>query len=175
MVKTIYLVRHAHYRIPHPRDLEKGEKGGTVLTVRGLEDVIKLAHKLRHQDRNIKIIYTSPYKRTMETADLLTKILRTDIVLREGIQENFLGDGKEEHLKNVYFKFKDVVEEALSYPEGHAIIVSHKFPISLLVSRETGVSYKDIAADRKHTNLIKMGDGLKLLYNRKAFIKYEKF
>ncbi len=175
MVKNIYLVRHAHYRIPHPRKLEKGEKGGTVLTVRGIEDVIELSHKLRHQDRNIKIVYTSPYKRTLETAEIITKILRTDIMLREDIQENYLGDGDEEHLKNVHLKFKEVVEEALSYPEGHAIIVSHKFPISLFVSRETGLSYKDITADRKHTNLIKMGDCLKLLYNRKSFIKYEKF
>ena len=172
MIKTIYLVRHSHYRIPHPRSLEKGEKGGTVLTIRGIEEVIKLAHKLRHHDRNIKIIYASPYKRTLETADLFTKILRTDIVLREGVQENYLGDGNEEHLKKVYFKFKDVVEEALDYPEGHSIVVSHKFPISLFVSRESGLSYKDITADRKHTNLVRMGDCLKLLYNRKAFINY---
>jgi len=175
MVKNIYLVRHAHYRIPHPRALKKGEKGGTVLTVRGIEDIIELAHKLRHEDRNIKMIYASPYKRTLETADLLIKILRTDIILREGIQENYLGEGKEDHLKDVYLKFKGVVEEALDYPEGHCVIVSHKLPISLFVSRETGVSYKDIAADRNHINLVKMGDCLKLLYNRKSFIKYEKF
>ena len=175
MIKNIYLIRHAHYRIPHPRSVEKGEKGGTVLTIRGVEDVIELAHKLRHEDKNIKMIYTSPYKRTMETAELLTKILRTDIALREGAQENYMGDGDDDHLKNVYLKFRNVIEEALDYPDGNSIIVSHRFPISLYVSHETGLSFKDIVLNRDHTNIVKMGDCLKLLFNGKAFISYEKF
>ena len=175
MIKILYLVRHGHYRIPHPRALEKGERGGTVLTIRGIEDIIGLAHKLRHEDRNIKQIYSSPYQRTKETADLLAKILRNEVVLREKVQENYMGKGEEGHLKEMFSNFKDVVDEALNYSEGRCIIVSHKLPISLYVSRELGVAYKEIPSDRKHVNLVKMGDCLKLLYNRKSFIKYEKF
>lgn len=146
-----------------------------MLTISGIEDVIELAHKLRHQDKKISLVYTSPYKRTMETAQLLAKILRTDITLREDVQENYIGDGDEDHLKDVYTRFKNVANEALEYEHGHCLIVSHKFPISLFVSRETGLSYKEISSERKHINLVKMGDCLKLLYNRKSFIKYEKF
>lgn len=175
MIKNLYLVRHAHYRIPHPRTLEKGDRGGTVLTIRGIEDIIELAHKLRHEDKNIKMIYSSPYKRTIETTNLISKILRTDIILREGIQENYLGEGKEEHLEQVFASFRKVVEEALDYEDGNCIVVSHKFPISLYVSHENGLSYKEITKNRKHLNLVKMGDCLKLMYNRKSFIKYEKF
>ncbi len=175
MIKNLYLIRHAHYRIPHPRDLQKGDRGGTVLTVRGIEDVIELAHKLRHFDKNIFKIYTSPYKRTMETTNLLAKILRTDVVLKEDLQENYMGDGNVDHLKDVHAKFKGVVETALEQQAGNCLIVSHRFPISLYISRESGLSYEEIASDRKHINLIKMGECLKLMFNGQAFINYEKF
>jgi hypothetical protein len=47
-------------------------------------------------------------------------------------------------------------------------------PISLFVARETGTSYKKIAENTKHTGMIKMGDCFKLMFNKNAFIKYEK-
>ena len=174
MVKTLYLVRHAHYRIPHPKTYKEKDLGGTVLTIEGIEDIIKLAHKLRHDDRDIKMVYSSPFQRTTETAQLLAKVLRTEVEIRDGIQENYIGGGVEDHLKNVYTGFKSVVEEALGYSEGNCILVSHRLPISLYISKESGVSYKDIAADKKHSAMIKMGGCYKLLFNRNAFIKYEK-
>ena len=174
MVKTLYLVRHAQYRIPHPKTHKKEDVGGTVLTIEGIEDIVKLAHKIRHDDRDIKKIYASPYQRTMETANILARILRAEVEIRNDIQENYTGDGTEEHLKDVYSKFKRVVEEALDYSEGNCILVSHMLPISLYVSKETGVSYQELAENKKHTGMIKMGDCYKLLFNRKTFIKYEK-
>ena len=174
MVKTLYLVRHAHYRIPHPKSHIREDLGGTVLTIEGIENIIKLAHKLRHDDRDIKRIYSSPYQRTLETSKLLARVLRADIEVRDDIQEQYTGKGTEDHLKEVYTKFKRVVEEALEYTEGNCILVSHMLPISLYVSRESGTPYKEIAENTKHVGMIKMGDCYKLLYNRKDFIKYEK-
>ncbi len=174
MVKTLYLVRHAHYRIPHPRTYQESDLGGTVLTVKGIEDIIALAHKLRHDDRDIKMIYSSPYQRATETAQLLAKILRADIEIRDNIQENHVGAGEKDHLKLVYTKFKETIEEALNYSEGNCVLVSHRFPISLFISRESGLSYENIGADKEHTSLIKMGGCFKLLFNGADMIKYEK-
>lgn len=173
MVKTLYLVRHAHYRIPHPRaDIVDDY----VLTIKGIEDTIDLAHKLRHEDKNIQMIYSSPYQRTRETAGFLAKVLRTEeIQIRDKVQENHMGDGNIDHLKEVYANFKTVVEEALDYTEGNCIIVSHRMPISLYVSKESGHPYQEIIDNTKYNAVLKMGDCLKLLYNRKSFIKYEKF
>lgn len=174
MVKTLYLIRHAHYRIPHPQHGNKFK--GRVLTVQGIEDIIELAHKLRHEDKNIKYMYSSPYQRTVETSKLLAKVLRTEeIQIRDKIQENNMGSGQETHLRQVFADFKEVVEEALDNTDGNSIIVSHRMPISLYVSRESGISYQEIAENSKYNALVKMGDCLKLLYNRKSFIKYEKF
>lgn len=174
MVKTLYLVRHAHYRIPHPKP--GGGSSGRVLTIEGIEDVINLAHKLKHEDRNIKYIYSSPYQRTKETSQLLAKTLRIeDIQIRDKLQENYIGGGDQEHLKHVFNDFREIVEEALDNTEGNSIIVSHRMPISVYASRESGISYENIAKEKKHYALVKMGDCLKLLYNRKSFIKYEKF
>lgn len=174
MVKTLYLIRHAHYRIPHPRTYQETDLGGTVLTVKGIEDIIALAHKLRHDDRDIKMIYSSPYQRTIETAQLLAKILRADIDIRDNIQENHVGAAEENHLKTVYTKFKETVEEALNYSEGNCILVSHRFPISLYISKQTGLSYEEIGADKEHTSMIKMGGCYKLLFNGTSMIKHEK-
>jgi broad specificity phosphatase PhoE len=122
------------------------------------------------------MIYSSPFQRTRETAHLLAKILRTEeIEIRDKIQENSMRDGNTEHLKSVYSNFKTVVEEALSRAEGNCIIVSHRMPISLYVSRESDHSYQEIADNTKYNAVLKMGDCLKVLYNKKSFIKYEKF
>jgi broad specificity phosphatase PhoE len=172
MIKTLYLVRHGHYRIPHPKEGSGGNEP-KVLTVRGIEDIISLSHKLRHIDKEIGIIYSSPLQRTQETATLLARVLRVNIETREQIQEDFFKEGNTEHLKEVFDRFNEVINEALDFQEGNAVIVSHKFPISLFVAHSDKYSYEEISEDKRHVNLLKMGACFKITFNKKQFIHYE--
>lgn len=172
MYKVVYFVRHGHYRIPHPKN-GRDNTESNVLTVKGIEDIIKLAHKLRHLDKNIGIIYSSPIERTVETAKLLAKTFRVDIQIREQIKEDYYQEGDVNHLKDVYDKFQEIVDEALDYQYGNAIIVSHKFPISLYIAHSGKFSYEDISNDKRHVNLIDMGRCFKVSFNKKDFVGYE--
>lgn len=172
MIKTIYLVRHGHYRIPHPRKNSDGSEP-TVLTIRGIEDIITLSHKLRHIDKEIGLIYASPLKRTQETAQLLARAMRVNIETRDELKEDFFREGNVNHLKEVFDRFNLVVDEALEFEEGNAVIVSHKFPISLFIAHSNKYSYEEISNDKRHVNMLDMGGCFKVTFNKKAFIGYE--
>ncbi len=173
MYRTVYTVRHGHYRIPHPRKNPDGSEP-SVLSIMGIESIVTLSHKLRHIDKDIKKIYASPLKRTMETAEILAKILRVDVTVRDNIRENYFKDGNLDHLKDVYMKFRECTDEVLDFKDGNSIIVSHKFPMSLFVARASGFSFKEISEDRRHINLVRMGDCLKLEFNNRDLVKYER-
>jgi broad specificity phosphatase PhoE len=172
MIKTIYLVRHGHYRLPHPKNNPDGSEA-SVLTVRGIEDIISLSHKIRHLDKEIGIIYASPLKRTQETAQLMSRVMRVNIETREELKEDFFKEGNVDHLKEVFDRFSLVVDEALEFDSGNAIIVSHKFPISLFIAHSNKYSYQEISQDKRHINLLEMGGCFKVSFNKKELIGYE--
>ena len=173
MYRTLYFIRHGHYRIPDPKpDSPKDRRH--VLTVMGIEDIIEVAHKIRREDKSIKHLFSSPYKRALESADLISKIFYLDVKVEENLKEEMLEFGNTQHLKEVYAHFSNTVNQALEEKDGNSIIVSHRMPISLFLSVGSGVSYEDIAADKKHTTLLKMGEGVKVNFNGGKFVDYSK-
>ena len=175
MVLTIYFVRHGHYRIPPhtPNNISLGEPHS--LTIMGVESIVDLAKKLKKQKDKIWTIYTSPVKRTLETAQILSKILSKDIAVRDGLQEQHSAENTIEHYQNIYQQFEDVVYEALLRDDDVTnVIVSHELPISLFLSIKSGVSFEEIVADYSHLELLNMGDCIKAEFNGKDLLKYQR-
>lgn len=79
----IYLIRHGQTT----GDVN-GLYGGTFddyLSQKGINQVKKLAPKLK--GRAIEIIYSSPYLRAKETADILAKTLKIPIEIKDDLRE----------------------------------------------------------------------------------------
>ena len=169
MIKALYFVRHGHYR---PKEAPTGKY--SVLTLTGLEDIVELGQKLQKIDKNIETIYTSPYKRTQETASLLSRFTHASIVVRDELQEQYSLDAKVAHFKDIYSKVDLVVNEALDNREGTCIIVSHELPISLYISKASGVTFEEISKDPKHRELLLMGECIHTTFSNKELLHYEK-
>ena len=96
------------------------------LTEKGKEQVIEAASQLK--DKNITVIYSSPFNRTLQTAELIKQELgvEIEIITDERIRERNMG--------NLEGKSHDEKKLELSQSEK---IYTHKFG-------ETGESYRDI-------------------------------
>src|SRR3989339_809422 len=75
-MNTFYLIRHGQ------KVVETGDPG---LTELGKEQVEKTAEFLR--DKNISKIYSSTYKRTRETAEIINKTLNVEIIFDDKLRE----------------------------------------------------------------------------------------
>lgn len=70
----IFLFRHGE--IENPKQLLPGRLPGFRLSQQGRENVIKTAATFKNED--IKMIYTSPLERTMETAEIIADAIGLD-------------------------------------------------------------------------------------------------
>lgn len=171
MIKTLYLVRHGHFQVPHPRPEAYMTKKSS-LSVTGIEDIVSLGHKIKKKEKFIGRIFTSPYLRAIETAELLAKIFQGSVVeLSESISEDKLILPNETHLEESYLKFRECADKALD-ESSPCIIVSHEFPISVFVSKSAGVSFKEMLENKKHLELVKMGECVVCKFNGKKLISY---
>ncbi len=173
MINILYFVRHGHYKPYFRKATDKSEKDGP-LTLQGLEDIVELAHKIKEVDKSINHIYTSPFQRTRETADLLARVINRYATIRENLHEQHTQNNTREHYEEIYKEFNRVVEEALENNDGNSIIVSHDLPISLYVSLKTGHTYEEIIKNNKLLDILLESDCIKTIYNGKEFIKYER-
>lgn len=177
MIKTLYMVRHGHY-IMDKKDPSQEDKHISILSVTGLETIIKLGKKLREKDHHINRIVYSPLRRTYETALLLKKILHVEMFPAENIVEAFYEEGNIEHLENVYYKFRNTVDDTLDQNED-SIIVSHRLPISLYLRIQLGNPFNTLSKHHELFKLLKMGDCVKCKFNKDGrsykLISYEHF
>ncbi len=112
----IYLIRHGETT----GDV-KGLYGGTYddhLSKKGIGQVKKLAQKL---DKNIEIIFSSPYLRAKETAEILSKSLKVPVEIKDDLRE-----------RNVYsFMSGQPIEEMTKkHPEEVAKLQDYKQAIA---------------------------------------------
>jgi 2,3-bisphosphoglycerate-dependent phosphoglycerate mutase len=88
MITSIYFVRHA--------ESDPSIKVDSIrpLTKKGLEDTKKVTKLLK--DRNISLIYSSPYKRTIETVQDISACLGLDISIINDFRERKVGEWVED-------------------------------------------------------------------------------
>ena len=174
MIKTIYLVRHVHFQVPHPRP-EAYITRKASLSVTGLEDIVTLGHEIKALEKYISKIYTSPYLRAIETAELLAKtFIGCPIELDENVTEDKLVLPNEVHLEECYLKFKDCTDKALDN-DGPSIIVSHEFPISVFVSKSSGITFEQMVKSKKHLELLKMGECIVAKFSNRKLVSHNIF
>lgn len=173
MIKTIYFVRHGHYRIPpqNPNDLSYKR----VLTLVGLEDIITLARKIEKEPNEIHTIYTSPFKRTKESSALLARVLKKTVIENDLLQERLKEDNSVEHYQYIFSEYDKAIREILKNDGEANIIVSHKLPISLYLSIKSGVTYEEVTADYAHIDKIKMGHCIKATFKGSDLLSQEDF
>lgn len=150
-MKLIYLVRHCEAVGQAPEDS---------LTVQGQEDTVRLIDFFR--DKDIEMIISSPFVRTIETINPFANTIEKDILIDERLKERVLSttnlDNWMENLEATYedmdLKFEggessneamrrgiEVIEEQLERPESNIIVVTHGALLSLIIrhySKEFG-------------------------------------
>lgn len=108
----IYLIRHGETT----GDVE-GRYGGTYddyLSEKGIKQVKELAEELK--DKGIEIIYSSPYHRAKDTAEILSKVLKCPIKIKKDIREkNVYGFMSGKLKSEMEQKYPDQVKIAKNY------------------------------------------------------------
>jgi broad specificity phosphatase PhoE len=173
MVKTIYFVRHGHYKVL-PRKKEDNSEIDGPLTLMGIEKIVEVTHKIMEIDDNVQHIYTSPYTRARETANLMKRILKKPISVREKLHERHVSENTIEHFKKIFAEFELIVKEALATEAGTTIVVSHDLPLSLYISIMTGITYETITQDYSHLDLFKMGECIKADFENGKIVSHKK-
>jgi 2,3-bisphosphoglycerate-dependent phosphoglycerate mutase len=142
-VKTIYFVRHAK---------ATGQEVEASLTEKGLEQAGKLVEFF--EDRLIEKIYSSPFKRAIDTIQPLANVKGLEIQVDDRLSERVLSSSMfedwQEKLKASFVDFElvfeggeshssgmeravSMIEEVLSAVENHIILVSHGNLTTLLI------------------------------------------
>ena len=112
-MKKIYLVRHGE-TIENKNNIMIGnstEKGIGNLTEKGIEQATLLSEYLK--SFSIDLIYSSTLKRAVDTAKIINKRIKTNIVLNTYLDERDLGDLigiTREGFEKIWSKQKNKVE-----------------------------------------------------------------
>lgn len=129
----LILVRHGR-SIANNENKDQGEKGkwrNTSLHEKGIKQSKEVAERLK--DEKIDIIYSSPLKRTMETAKEINKFHKLKIITDERLEEYKNEEDKEEFIQRCK-SFLDEVEKK----DKKILIVSHGGVILTLLAISTG-------------------------------------
>ncbi|AUW97458.1 histidine phosphatase family protein [Streptococcus pluranimalium] len=147
MKQTIYLIRHAEPNYNNHQDDERE------LTAKGLQDCQLLLDYFK--DINIDRIYSSPFKRTLQTIDELAKEKNLPIQIKENFRERKIDDvwiddfntfsqrqwqdfnyklAKGESLQEVQDRNIQQLQEILKEQETSIIISSHGTAISTILN-----------------------------------------
>ncbi|MHC0036017.1 histidine phosphatase family protein [Pseudoneobacillus sp. C159] len=142
-MKTIYFVRHAK---------AQGQEMEAALTEKGVEQAGKLVDFF--ENRPVEKIYSSPFKRAVDTIQPLADVkglkIQIDDRLGERVLSSLMFDDWQEKLKASFDDFDlvfeggeshsegmsravSIIEEMLALPENHIILVSHGNLTTLLI------------------------------------------
>ncbi len=87
----LFFARHGQ-SIANRNEVSSGGDADPELTALGREQARKLAHTLLRQDTLPGLIISSPLKRTLTTARIISELLNIEIRLEESLIERALGD-----------------------------------------------------------------------------------
>ena len=148
----LFLVRHGE--VFNPKQIIYGKIPGYFLSEKGCQEIKSTAEKLKGNDP-FELIYTSPMDRTLQSAEIISSIVRTDVEVEPRIIETDVGSFQGEpftKLPTDYFsdssekygielppvvlsRMMNWFEEIRTKHAGRNLIaVSHRDPIGALVS-----------------------------------------
>ncbi|XEC93508.1 histidine phosphatase family protein [Paenibacillus tarimensis] len=157
MQTTVYFVRHAL------SDITIKDETNRPLTLRGIEDSKRVTRALR--ERDISVIFSSPFQRTVHTLKDLSECLGLDIITHDDFRERRVGEWVEdfrafsrrqwedfdyklnggESLREVQQRNIKKLFEVLNLNQGKNIIIgTHGTALSTIVNYfDTGFVYDD--------------------------------
>ncbi len=104
---TIYLIRHAEATNNIHKEIISGRTYGAGLTKKGIMDSVSLGEKLLRDRVFFNAVYSSPIKRALDTANIVSTILSIktdDITNIESLEELDFGDWEGKLDKDIYTK-----------------------------------------------------------------------
>jgi phosphoserine phosphatase len=115
MNKTLYLIRHGVIR-SNEIEVYAGRNSES-LTHAGEKQAARLAQKIKSW--GIELIYTSPLRRTVQTAEILNQYICAEIITDEGLIEMDLGHwtglSKEEVWREYPSQYRSWIEEPAEF------------------------------------------------------------
>lgn len=166
MTSTVYFVRHGHIIMSEGKNNSDWE-----LSVRGIEEITKLAKRLKKISP--VAIVSSHYLRTLQSAHILGKVLNLKVHTEKSLHEVFF-KRTVKHAKEVFQDVDEVIKKYIKTLPSF-IVVSHEAPISLYLSKESGKSYYEIANDHSNLQLLKMGECIEAIFENGKFVSMKKF
>jgi broad specificity phosphatase PhoE len=165
-MKTIYLIRHGEVEFPldsQGRRLVYGQETG--LSQLGKEQIIDVAKELGQQKIKLEVLFVSPAKRTVETADILrTQLLIPKIIIIKDINDvsplSWLGYPLDDYFKirgDGYSQPKSSNQESLEHMVKRSekaikeIIKDKSFNVVGIVSHGDIISSIDWVLDKPNT------------------------
>lgn len=115
MKTNLYFVRHAH-SVYTPDEL------GRPLSEQGLKDATLVTELLKNE--NIDFVYSSPYKRAIQTVEDIAKHIDQEIKIVEAFKERVLSEGPVKDFGDAISKVWE--DENFSWPGGESNIVAQK-------------------------------------------------
>ena len=122
-MKQLFLLRHGEAGFSQDSDFQRQ------LTIKGRENLIRMGKSLLGKLNSVDLMYCSPAKRTMETADLIQK----SITVKDSIYTKDIYQGDLNDMISILEKTSPSVESCL--------FVGHNPTISLLLSHISSENY----------------------------------
>ena len=162
MKKVIYLVRHGNYDYLHHK-IPSHETYDFPLTERGISDMNELGNLISNSADTITSIYTSPFARTTQTSEIIASILSVSVNVNYDLVETTHEEYENKEYEKIFNRVSKTINDLLT-KEGNFIVVSHRDPLSIYISKLTGKTIEEILKNKKCTHMIPMGGAYRLVF-----------
>jgi isoleucyl-tRNA synthetase len=180
---TFFVLRHGEAEHNLSQTTSDTDEVPSHLTQKGKEDIIQIAQNFKN--KKIDLVFVSPLMRAQETADILKREcglsdaqIITDKRIKE-VQTGVNGKSNDEY-KNFFKNFEDRYEQ--KHPQGESLIdikkrvgdfmyeinskysnktiliVSHEYPIWMLMALKDGLEKQETLALKNEGEFLKTGD-----------------
>lgn len=176
MSKFLYLVRHGKYDSQNYK-VPAYDTFPFHLNPSGVSDIETLGNMLNHVSPKISAIYSSPFVRTHETAEILANKLNLEITLKEGLQETTRDEHMSRDFEAMYQRVSGVIKPLIEnmVDNSACIIVSHRDPLRIFIHFEKGLDVNSLIKEDSCGEKIPMGSCLKLIYDTNELTIVEEF
>lgn len=108
MRKDFYLFRHGQTHFNKERRWQ-GQKHDSELTEEGIKQAQELAENLI--GKGLQIVFTSPFKRALKTAEVVADKLDIPICIRDGLKEGCFGVAEGKTVDEIKMEFSEVCKD----------------------------------------------------------------
>ena len=154
---TILLIRHGENEYVKKGKLA-GRLPGVHLNEKGQKQAEAVAHSLA--DMPIKVVYSSPLDRTMETAKPIAAVHKLKVIKRPGLQEVDFGEWEDKSLKQLrrrkLWKTVQNAPSRMRFPDGESFAEAQHRIVSELETLVSMHKDRDMLVCVGHSDMIKL-------------------